>query len=302
MMSLYPRIVILFVAVTTCGASAETVVVNGAQLKFVDDVHVASGEAGIVESILVKPNDAVERGRPLVRLSDARYRMEVDGAQKNLAIALEKSQNNVHVRYAAKAAEVARKELDRARAAAAQYSRAVSQSQLEQSELELDQAILSGDQALHEQTVNGLTADLRESELRLKQLDAQRRTVLSPLLGQAAEVLVQEGEWVDPGTPVVRVVNLRKLRIIALVSADLVLDVAQGLPAHWKLQLGDKTLQASGVVSYVSPEVNPVNHEFVIWVDIDNGNGQLRPGLVGTLQIELPERVDHTGQDGVSGA
>ena len=282
---------LLLISLASTLASAETVVLDGAQLKFVDDVHVSSREAGVVESIKVKPNDSLKSGESIVQLEKDRHLLEIEAAEKTLAIALATSQNDVNVRYAKKSAEVARKELGRAQEAVAKYSRAVSQTELEKKQLELDQAILSGEQATHEQTVNKLTSDLRESELRLKRLNADRRTIKSPLAGQVAELLVQEGEWVDAGTPVARVVNLNKLRIIALVGEELLLGMQQGLPAQWNLQLGEQRIEAAGKVSYVAPEINPVNREFEIWVDIDNKDGKLRPGLVGTLQIELDSTV-----------
>lgn len=268
-------------------AVSETVAIDGAQLKWVDNISVSCRDAGVVESIAVAPNDGVKRDAVLVQLEKERHLMEVDGAEKSLAIAMEQSRNDVNLRFAKKSAEVARKELQRTRAAVAQYSRAVSQSQLEQTELELEQAMLSGDQALHELTVAKLTTDLRSSELNLAKLNADRRTISSPIDGSVAEVLVQEGEWVDAGRPVARVVNLAKLRIVALVAERYLFQVSKGQSAKWQLRLGEQSIAAEGEISFVSPEVNPVNREFLIWVDIDNQQGKLRPGLVGTLTLEL---------------
>ena len=52
------------------GARAETIVINDAQLTWVDDVSVASRDAGVVVRVAVRPNDEVTRTSVLVQLDD----------------------------------------------------------------------------------------------------------------------------------------------------------------------------------------------------------------------------------------
>ena len=89
-----------------------------------------------------------------------------------------------------------------------------------------------------------------------------------------------------------RVVNLDRLRIIALVPERHLNDLAVSQEATLSLRLGQKELTASGRVTFISPEINPVNQEFVIWVDIDNHQRHLRPGLVGTLEITTRDAAE----------
>jgi multidrug efflux pump subunit AcrA (membrane-fusion protein) len=107
---------------------------------------------------------------------------------------------------------------------------------------------------------------------------------------------VQKGQWVELGAPVVRVVSLDKLRVVALVPETHLFSVRHGQTARLNIIMGatvdengdakESVISAEGKVSFVSPEVNPVNREFLVWVDIDNRNRKLRPGLVGTLSID----------------
>ena len=276
----------VFLLAWTAVSAAEKIQVANAQLKWIDDVQVSSREAGIIDAIQVKPNDTVTAGAALVRLDRDVQQSEVEGAQRRFEIAQEESDNEVNLRYAEKTAEVAKKELQRIRAAIASVANAISQTELEQKELEVEQAHLSGQQAEHELAVNRLTTRLRQSELGLAQIKLAGRNIKSPLNGQVAEVLVQKGQWVDVGQPVARIVNLNTLRVVALVSEDYLYRVRNGQPAIFEAKIGKEPLSAKGKVSFVSPEVDPINRQFLVWVDIDNAGGKLRPGIVGSLSIE----------------
>jgi macrolide-specific efflux system membrane fusion protein len=272
---------------TAVNTQAETISIEGAQLAWVDDVLVSSRDAGVVKELLVKPNDDINRNSVVVRLTDQIHQTDVQAARTRLEIAQQESENDVDLRYAQKSAEVANKELERARVAIASYAKAVSKTELERTELQLEQALLSAEQARQEMSVNELTTRLKATELETAELNLAKRIVTAPFDGQVAEVLVQPGEWVDLGQPVARLDNLKKLRIVALVPEQHLVSVAKDQGASLDLELGSKKMTASGVVSYISPEINPVNREFTIWVDIDNSKGELRPGLVGILKLEL---------------
>ena len=52
-----------------------------------------------------------------------------------------------------------------------------------------------------------------------------------------------------------------------------------------KLQ-ADETLDVAGEVTFVSPEIHPVNGMVRVWVEIENRESTLRPGLPATIKIE----------------
>lgn len=273
-------------AMSNSSAQAETITITGAQLKWVDDITISSRDAGIVEKIEIKPNDNLQSGATIVQLDNAVQLNESEGAKLRWEIASEEIKNDINLRYAIKTSEVAKKELERSRAANAQVAQAISLTEMEQKQLEFEQALLSGEQAKHEISINRLNTSVRENEFKLAQLRLKSRTITTPIAGQVAEVAVQEGEWVDVGQPVARIVNLNTLRIIALVPEKHIFAISGGQAASLDLQVGDQSMKAKGAVSYISPEINPVNREFIIWVDISNEDGKLRPGLVGTMTIE----------------
>ena len=268
------------------GARAETIVINDAQLTWVDDVSVASRDAGVVVRVAVRPNDEVTRTSVLVQLDDGMRVAHAKAAEQRWSIALEQSDNEIDAKLARKQTEVAKSSLDRGRAAAIEYRGAISRAEMERLELEYDRALLAEEQAEHDSVVNKLNAALRSSEYELAQLQLKHRTIHAPLEGQVVDVAVQVGEWVSEGQPIARVVNVDNLRIVALMPERYVYSVSLGQSAQWKMQVDDVTIAANGRVSFISPEVDPVNGEFTIWVDVNNPNGKLRSGFVGTLKLE----------------
>ncbi|MBI2477751.1 MAG: hypothetical protein HYV60_03615, partial [Planctomycetia bacterium] len=48
----------------------------------------------------------------------------------------------------------------------------------------------------------------------------------------------------------------------------------------------DQTIDMDGEVTFVSPEIHPVNGMVRVWVEIDNRAAALRPGLQATIKIE----------------
>ena len=231
-----PSRVLLAALLLVASASAETILVEDAQLSLVVDVRVSCPDAGRVESMLVQPGDHVERNAILLELDRDLPQTAVRNAETQLEIAVTKSKNDVNIRYAKKKAEVAENDLKRAQRAVARFERAVSAGELERQGLLLEEAVLGGEQAEHQQTIDRLTTRLRQVELEQARIQLQHRTVRSPVPGIVAEMLVQAGEWVERGTPVARIVNLDKLRIVALIPATHLEEVMLGQPATFRVR------------------------------------------------------------------
>lgn len=293
-------VLVLQFAMSCCSfAHSETITIRDAQLRLVKDVRVSTQEAGIVKNVPIQPNDVLKRDDLLVELDNEIQKTQVSGAEKQLSIAKAESTNDVDLRFADKSAEVAGTELERARGASARYSRAVSQTEIARLTLQFEQAQLSGEQARHDLALNRLRTESKENEYELAKIKLRQRTIRTPIDGQVAEVFVQEGEWAELGAPIARIVNLDKLRVVALVPEEHLFAIQKGQQAQLKIAIGrttrdqeaqgskaeSKSIEAKGEVSFVSAELNPVNREFVIWVDIDNRDKKLRPGLVGTLEL-----------------
>lgn len=125
-----------------------------------------------------------------------------------------------------------------------------------------------------EKQVNaGVTHKLKQQTLTLSEIRHAKRRVLAPLSGEVVEILRQQGEWVEPGTPVLKIENLDRLRIEGFVAA------ASGSKAliGRSVQIAVGNRRVRGVVTYVGESVD-VKGEVVIHAEFDNTKRIMRPG------------------------
>jgi macrolide-specific efflux system membrane fusion protein len=98
----------------------------------------------------------------------------------------------------------------------------------------------------------------------------------------------QPGEWVDPGSVVLRLIQLDRLRVEGFVSAEQATAMQRG--QRVRIVFPDKVGEpVSGEITFVSPEVEPVNQQVRIWAEFDNPERRIRPGLVASMEVEAPK-------------
>ncbi|MCG8451277.1 MAG: efflux RND transporter periplasmic adaptor subunit [Pirellulales bacterium] len=52
-----------------------------------------------------------------------------------------------------------------------------------------------------------------------------------------------------------------------------------------QVDLAGKTIEVTGTLRFVSPEMDPVTKQVRIWAELPNKDGKLRPGQQGALEI-----------------
>jgi RND family efflux transporter MFP subunit len=278
---------LLFIALTSTAADPAPIEIPSAVIKVSEEVAVPARDPGVLSKVEVKEGQLVEEGHTLVCLLDTDIRLAVDRARLEADIAKRKAKNEVDIEYARKSTDVARAELARSVDTNEKYPRTVSNSELDRQRLLVEQGQLQIKKAEHERDLAGLEREIRDNEHQtaLDQLD--RRTVASPLRGMVVEVLRRRGEWVQPGDPVVRIVRLDRLKVegflpIKHAGLDLV-------GSKVKLQVattGDQTLESTGHIVFISPEIDPLNAQVRFWAEVENKDLKLRPGMQATLTIE----------------
>jgi macrolide-specific efflux system membrane fusion protein len=274
------------------GAAAETMRIDDAVLKLIEHVELPAKEAGPLAELSIREGDVVAIDRELAGIEDAESGVAVNKAESELAIARTKAENDVAVRFARKAHEVAAAEYRRALESVEKFQKSVSQTELDQLRLATEKCLLGIEQAELEQTVARLGVRQKEAELETARLKLGRHQLVAPFAGMVAEVKKGRGEWVNPGDIVLRLVRLDRLRVEAFVpsrtfagqpgqSVTAIVDV----PGHGRVR-------STATLVFVSPEVNPVNGQVLIWAEVENQELLLKPGQTATLEIEseLPGR------------
>jgi RND family efflux transporter MFP subunit len=112
-----------------------------------------------------------------------------------------------------------------------------------------------------------------------------RTRVTSPISGVVQDVLVQQGERVDAGKPLVQIVAADTLDLVASVPATQLGRLRVGLPAG-VAQEGDSSY-TMGRVAALTPGVDSLTNAGAAVVRIPNPAGLLHPGAGATAKVRL---------------
>ncbi|MFO8029330.1 MAG: efflux RND transporter periplasmic adaptor subunit [Cyclonatronaceae bacterium] len=122
-------------------------------------------------------------------------------------------------------------------------------------------------------------AQLEQAE---KQLNDSR--ISAPFEGRVEDRMVSAGELVNPGIPVLRLVNLDKVRINAGVPERYINEIGEGSAVRVSLaSYGGGVLE--GEVHYAGSLIIPETRTFPVEVVMDNSDGLLKPEMVVNLAI-----------------
>ncbi len=274
----------LIVALVSCSALvgpaptfAEEPFSSTAVLRLVNEADAAARSTGLVINLLVSEGDVVTEGELLARLDETKAKLAVEASELELAVAMHKASNDVAIRYSEKAIEVAEAELARSEESIKKFAGSVSQSQIDVERLTAEKAKLDLELAEKEQETANLEVEQRRKEFQAAQVELERCQIRSPMVGQVVEVAVHQGAWLELGQKAFRIVN------IDLLKAETYLDSSQAK----FLKIGDevKVTGLLGKISFISPEVDPVNQQVRVLIEVSNKDLKLRPGDRATIEF-----------------
>jgi RND family efflux transporter MFP subunit len=237
----------------------------------------------------VREGQVVKEGEQLGHVDDKAVQIAGQKAAIELRIARAQSESEVNLKFARKAHGVAKAELNRSLESIKAYPKSVSATELDQQKLSADKAELEIEQAQRDLEIAKMTAELKQTEVATSQHEVNQRKVISPISGVVVQLHKKQGEWVNPGDPVVRILTLDRLRVECSLSAQLYGPELNGCPVKLNMEMKNRKEVFEGKIVFVNPEVEPVNGKFRVWAEVENRDGLLRPGQPGcTLTIMLP--------------
>ena len=258
-----------------------------ALLTAIRDTSLASEAPGIVQLIRVEPGGDVQASDTIVELNKDTFEAELRVAQAEKVVAEIEASNDVNIKYAAKTFEVNQKLFHRSEQARQQYAKAITRTDMDRLQLELEQSRLSQRQALLQLEIAQQTMNLKSDLVEVAELRLANREIKAPFAGRIEQVFVQEGQWINAGAPIARIVDLTSLRVKAIFPVQHYLRIKTGNRAEFTYLIGDKKFDAQGVVTFVNSVIR--DNLFQVWVDIDNSDLGLIPGVQGKLRVELAD-------------
>ncbi len=246
-------------------------------IQLIDVVTLAAERPGILENDTPEEGTFVEAGQVVAGLKD-------DVAQATYDKELEKSTNDVHVRYAVKSSEFADADLAMSVKANSKVIGTVPEAELAKQQLAAEKATLQIEQAQFEQRVAQLT--VRES---LKALKTYK--VTAPFNGVVSKVYQRKGEAVQQGTPILEVLSIDRVKVEGYISIPDAFHVKTGDTVQVQLDAGDldipfKNKVLSGKVKMVDTTFSPIIGSVKVIAEIPNLDRILRPGLNAKMVIK----------------
>jgi len=99
-----------------------------------------------------------------------------------------------------------------------------------------------------------------------------RTTIISPISGYVAKILVSEGEFVTPGTPLFKLVNHQKLHARLPFSEEKASQFKVGQSVHLEsVSSPGKFIKAK--VTAITPAIDPINRAMFVIVEFPNQHG-----------------------------
>lgn len=238
----------------------------------------------------------------------------------NREIAKRKATNEIRVQAAQKAEAVASNELQRAIEARRVFSDSVSRSEIDgltlamqRSRLETQQAVFDREQdqllakaedataeeqavavehsrfgiekAVNDKTVAKLKVQSAQHEAELAELAVQRHRLRSPWDGVVVKVHRHPGQWVEMGEPVIELLRLDRLRAEGFVRKDIAAKLKPSTQVRLTLEGETKSPSRLGTVVFVNPGVDAVNGDVRFWIEFDNAENDVLPGMRMTAQV-----------------
>ncbi|MCZ2155838.1 MAG: efflux RND transporter periplasmic adaptor subunit [Bryobacterales bacterium] len=273
-------------AAASLGHISRTVEVNGT-LAVQDQVSVAFKVAGRIDRLPVDLGDTVKEGQLLASLDKTDFLLAVEQAdaalqqaRARLGLTANQTESHVVIERAplvvqAKAAleesrlsrERAQQMFDQKLISKADFDTAVANFQISDGRYQ---------DAVEEIRNRQATLAQRKTELELARQHLADTELRAPIAGAILSRDGSVGQYVAPGTSVVTIVRMSPLRLQLPVPERAASGVRLGQSIA--ITLDNDTHTYSGVVSRLSPAIDPANRTLLVEATIPNESGRLKPG------------------------
>ena len=260
-----------------------------------------------------------------IKASDSKLAGEKQTARQLIItrdIAKLRAKNDLRVLAAKKSEAVAENEYSRAADSRKQYAASVSKSEIESLKLLVDKSRLESKQAQFEQQVASLelaaeTETARRQVLQIEQAEAEVNAaqtesmvaklqtknrqiqleiakanfddhrIIAPINGRITKLYKSTGAWANEGEPIARIVLLDRLRIEGFAPVEELDRFRVHSSIGIEVNIDGQAVTRKGKIVFVDPEVDPVSGEFRYWIDFDNSDEAVLPGMRASVRIRL---------------
>ncbi|MGC4004852.1 MAG: HlyD family efflux transporter periplasmic adaptor subunit [Pirellulales bacterium] len=168
--------------------------------------------------------------------------------------------------------------------------------------LNYEKGVLETEKAVEERKLDGLTAEAKQVEVEAGDNAIRKRRIVAPFDGRIEEIKVKMGEWIKPGDPVLKIVNIERLQLEGYVSRNQFLpDALHDRTVNVEIPLGrdasgkEVVFPTTAKIVFIQDEVAP-GGEYLIVAEVQNTRDPhsndwiLKPGLLAELNLSAAAR------------
>lgn len=152
------------------------------------------------------------------------------------------------------------------------------------------QANLFEDNVISEQKYLEYKYSYERDKARYENLQArlEKTEIRSPIHGTIEEKVAEIGEYVQPGTPLFKVVKVDPVKIRADVPERYLQNVRVGSTANISFDILPEH-EFTAQVTFVGPSINKSSRTFPIEIELQNKDGLLKPQMYANVNIKKAE-------------
>ena len=265
---------------------AQEIKLTSAVTQIVETVNVPARTSGVLESVNVREGQVVTQNEMLGAILDDGSRLKYERTRTEFAIAARAAKDDTLVRFAQKSLEVTQAELARSENVNQSVDSAVSDTELDHLRLQVSKAKLEVEKSKIDFEVAKLNAGLKEIDLKETKFELSKHEIRSPIAGQIELVERRAGEWIETGQPAFRIVRIDRLRAEGWLGVEEASQIRPNQSAEVTIHTPNRDdVTLGGNVTFISLNSNPVDGKIRVWVEFENPNQSLRPGLLADVVI-----------------
>jgi RND family efflux transporter MFP subunit len=258
-----------------------------------DEVVVSSELEGLIARLTVDLGSSVNQGDVIAEIDPRDFQLrvqEADAALRQVWVRLGIPEGQTQfqvdqtatVKQAKAAYDDALLRLNRLRQL--RQESVVSQQEVDQADANFRIADARYQGSLEEARNLWMQLEQRRAALARAKLDLEKTVIRAPITGGVTARHISPGERVRAGDHLITMVKLHPLRWRGHVPEPLAARISVGRPLTFTIDaLPGRTFE--GKIIRLSPAVNTETRSLLIEAEVDNHNGQLRPGYFSRAQV-----------------
>lgn len=122
-----------------------------------------------------------------------------------------------------------------------------------------------------------------KSRLAQVRTQLENTVIKSPINGTVDDIMVNEGEFVSFGSPIIRVVDVNNVELEAELSEEYLPRVDKGDTAF--ISIPALGVQTKAPISFISQVINPENRSFTVKVGLQNTDKNIKPNVLANMRL-----------------